>query len=85
MALIVIFLLGIANFALHQTVLESGHPLLRRVPGVAHRAGRRVMLLTEFFVLLGAMLLAANGWPAVASGYSAMNAIAAWLIVSRRI
>lgn len=88
MALIVIFLLGIANFALHQAVLESGHPLLGRVPGVAHRAGRRVMLLTEFFVLLGAMLLAANGWPAVAwayAGYSAMNAIAAWLIVSRRI
>lgn len=86
--LIVIFLLGIANFALHKAVLESGHPLLGKMPWFVHMLGRRLTLLTEFAVLLSAMLLAANGWPALAwayAAYSAMNAVAAWIILSGRI
>jgi len=88
MVIALIFLLGIANFALHKAVLESGHPLLGQMPWFVHMLGGKVTLVTEFFVLLAALLLAANGWPALAwvyFGYSLLNVIAAWLILSGRI
>lgn len=88
MAIIVIFLLGIGNFALHKAVLESGHPLLGRMPWFVHMLGGRITMLTEFLVLLAALLLAANGWPGLAWAYaiySALNAVSAWLILSDRI
>ncbi|WP_095012351.1 hypothetical protein [Tsuneonella mangrovi] len=88
MALIAIFLLGIGNFAMHKAVLESHHPLLGRMPWFVHMLGGRVTLATEFLVLLAAMTLAANGLPWlvwVYLAYSALNAFAAWLILSRRI
>ena len=88
MALVLIFLLGIGNFAMHRAVLGSGHPMLGRSPWFIHLLGGRVTLVTEFLLLLAAMLLAAEGWtwPAWAYlGYSALNAIAAWLILSRRV
>lgn len=88
MAIALIFLLGIANFALHKAVLESGHPLLGQMPWFVHMLGGKLTLVTEFLVLLAALLLAANGWPAlvwVYSGYSLLNVIAAWLILSDRI
>lgn len=84
----VIFLLGIGNFALHKAVLESGHPLIGKMPWFAHMLGHRLTLLTEFLVLLSAMLLAANGWPVLVwayAGYSALNGVAAWLILSGRV
>lgn len=88
MAIAILFVLGIGNFALHRAVLESGHPLLRRMPRLA--GGRRGSgsLLLEFAVLLAAMLLAANGWTAIVwfyIGYSALNALAAWLILGGRV
>ena len=55
-ALLATFLLGIANFALHKAVLESGHPLLGRMPFM-NMLGPRASLAAEFLVLLGAMLL----------------------------
>ena len=88
MALAIIFFLGIANFALHKAVLESGHPLLGRTPWFVHMLGGKLTLATEFLVLLAAMMLAANGWPGLAwayLGYSALNALAAWLILSGRV
>lgn len=88
MALIIIFLLGIANFALHKAVLESGHPSINKMPWFANMAGRRLTLLTEYLVLLSAMLLAANGWPGLAwayAAYSLINGMAAWLILTNRI
>lgn len=88
MAIVVIFVLGVANFALHKAVLESGHPLIGRMPWFVHMLGGRVTLISEFLVLLAAMLLAANGWPGLAwayLGYSALNALSAWLILTRRI
>src|SRR5690606_24177834 len=57
MAVILIFILGIGNFALHKAVLESGHPLLGRMPWFVHMLGGRITLVTEFLVLLAAMLL----------------------------
>lgn len=88
MAIVVIFLLGIANFALHGAVLGSGHPLLGRSPWFVHLLGGRVTLITEFLLLFAALLLAALGWPWLAwvyLGYSALNALGAWLILTRRV
>jgi hypothetical protein len=36
-----IFVLGIANFAMHKAVLESGHPLVGRMPWFVHMLGGR--------------------------------------------
>lgn len=88
MAIAVIFLLGIGNFALHKAVLESRHSLLGQMPWFVHMLGGRLTLLTEFLVLLAALLLAANGWPGLAWAYLAytvLNGLAAWLILSGRI
>lgn len=88
MALIIIFVLGIGNFALHRAVLESRHPMLGQMPWFVHMLGGRMTLATEFVVLLAALLLAANGWPSLAwayLGYTALNCVAAWLILTRRI
>lgn len=83
-----IFLLGIANFALHRAALDSGHPALGRSPWFIHLLGGRITLATEFLLLLAALLLTAQGsaWPAWAYlGYTLLNGFAAWLIVTRRI
>lgn len=88
MALIVTFLLGIGNFALHKAVLESRHPLLGEMPWFSNRLGRRFSLAIEFVVLLAALFLVANGWPGLAwayAGYSALNLMAAWLILKGRV
>lgn len=88
MAVILIFILGIGNFAVHKAVLESGHPLLGRMPWFVHMLGGRITLVTEFLVLLAAMLLVANGWPALAWAYllyTVLNMASAWLILSGRI
>jgi hypothetical protein len=86
--LAVIFTLGVVNFALHSAVLDSGHPLVRQMPGFVRLLGGRLTLLAEFLVLLAAMLLAANGWAGLVwayGGYSALNALSAWLILSGRM
>lgn len=86
--LIAIFVLGVANFAMHKAVLESGHPLVGQMPWSVHRLGGRVTLTVEFLVLLGAMLLVGagfTGWGWAYLGYTMLNALAAWLILTRRI
>jgi hypothetical protein len=63
-ATIVIFVLGIGNFALNRAVFNSDHPL--------------------FF----ALLLSVQGWPGFVwayCGYSAVNALAGWLLLSGRV
>lgn len=87
MAIVVLFLLGIANFAVHKAVLESGHPLLGRTAWYVHLLGGRFSLAVEFFMLLGAMLMVdtgAFGWAWGYALYSVVNALAAWLILSGR-
>lgn len=88
LALIIIFLLGIGNFAMHRAVLESGHPLVGQMPSFLQMLGGRLSLLAEFAVLVFALLLAANGWTSFAwayFGYSVLNGIAAWFILSGRV
>ena len=86
--LIIIFLLGVLNFALHGAVLASGHRLLGQMPGLIRALGGRLTLVAEFLVLLAAMLLAANGWSGLVwayAVYSGLNALSAWLILTDRI
>jgi hypothetical protein len=88
MAILLAFLLGIANFALHRAVLESGHPLLDRATWAIGRPGGRFSLALEFAALLAAMLAIANGatgWAWAYAAYSLTNAISAWLILTGRI
>lgn len=61
MAIFFLFLLGIGNFAMHKAVLESGHALLGQVPWFFHLLGGRFSLLVEFLMLLGTMLMVAQG------------------------
>lgn len=88
MAIVVLFLLGIANFAVHKAVLESGHPLLGQTSWYVHMLGGRLGLWIEFLMLLGAMLMVdagALGWAWGYAFYSLLNGLAAWLILSGRI
>ena len=88
MALILPFLLGMINFAMQRAVLESGHPALGRMPWFVHKLGGRIALGSEFAVLLAAMLMVGTGatWAGwVYAGYTAVNAVAVWLIVTRRV
>lgn len=87
-ATVIIFLLGVANFALNGAVFESGHPLFARLPQISRRLGRRAALVSEFAVLFFALLLSVEGWPGFAWAYAAytvFNGFAAWLILSRRV
>jgi hypothetical protein len=87
-ALLFTFLLGVLNFGMHKAVLESGHPLLGRMPWFVHMLSGKASLVVEFLLLLGAMLLAGTGklgWAWAYAGYSLLNAVAAWLILTRRV
>lgn len=88
MVLVVIFLLGVANFAMHGAVMHSGHPLLARNIWYLHRLGGKMTLVTEFLLLLAALLLASEGgkWLVYAYlVYTLLNLIAVWLILTRRV
>ncbi len=88
MLLIVLFLFGIANFAMHKAVLESGHPMIERIGWMRPRSGVPISLALEFAILLSTLLFVANGWPGLALVYvfySALNAVSAWAILTKRI
>ncbi|MXO91445.1 hypothetical protein [Pontixanthobacter aquaemixtae] len=88
MAIALIFLLGIGNFALHKAVMQSGHPMIGQIPWLAHANGRRIAFGLEFLVLVAALLLVTNGWPGLAWGYliySVINGLSGWLILSGKI
>jgi hypothetical protein len=87
-AILVIFLLGIGNFAFHGAILEGRYRLLRSLPAAVRVLGGRASLVAEFVVLLAALLLVATGhgaWGWAYFGYTLLNAFAAWLIVSQRL
>ncbi len=88
MGIAIIFLLGVANFAMHRAVLESGHAMVRMMQEGSSIFSPRVTLSMEFGLLLVAMLLVAYGrtaWGWTYAGYTTFNAITAWLILTRRI
>ena len=92
MALVLVFLFGIANFAAHKAVLESGHPLLGQLPWLFRGAGLRPSLILEFVLLASALAMsdpenqaASAGWSFAYGAYSVLNLLSAWLIVNRRV
>lgn len=88
MTILIIFVLGVGNFAMHRAVLASGHPMLGQVPWYIHLLGGRISLVAEFLLLLGALLLAHYGSPLWAwgyLGYTLLNGLGAWLILTRRV
>jgi hypothetical protein len=85
---IVIFVLGVANFALNRAVFDSRHPLFSRLPRASQLLGSRAALFTEFAVLFFALLLSVNGWPGFVWAYLAytlFNGLAAWLILAGKV
>lgn len=85
---IIIFVLGIGNFALGRAIFASGHPLFARLPHSSQTLARRASLATEFVVLYFALLLSVQGWPGFVWAYcfySALNGVAGWLILSGRV
>ncbi len=88
MAILITFLLGIGNFALHRAVMDSRHPLLGRVPWFYHHLGGHFSLAVEFLMLLATLLFAAQSivWaPICYVVYSMLNSFSAWLILSGRV
>ncbi len=70
MAILLTFLLGIGNFALHKAVLESRHPVVGLMPRFLIGEGGRGSLIAEFVILLAVMLFIANGHPGWGWGLS---------------
>lgn len=88
MAILLTFLFGIGNFAVHKAVLESGHPVLRQLPWMSNIRGGRFSLGLEFLVLLGALLLVgqgATGWAWGYAAYTLLNGFSGWLILTHRV
>lgn len=88
MALIVMFLLGVGNFAMHGAMRDSNHPLLARTPWYVNQMGGHLSLGVEYLMLLACMLMTAQGsagWVWGYGLYTMANGVAAWLILSRRI
>lgn len=88
MTVILTFLLGMGNFALHRAVLESGHPMVREMPAGGLRKARYASLALEFVLLCGALYAAERGylaWLLAYLGYSLFNGFAAWLLIKGRL
>ena len=88
MLLILTFLLGVGNFAMHRAVLDSGHPMLTQMAWLFRPMAGRLSLMVEFVMLLGSMLMVAagsTGWAIGYAAYSVVNLLSAWLILSGRV
>lgn len=88
MAIVITFLLGMGNFALHRAVLESGHPMVTEAPAGGLRKARFASLALEFVLLCGALYAAERGylaWLLAYFGYSLFNGLAAWLLIKGRL
>jgi hypothetical protein len=88
MLLIVCFVMGVANFAMHKAVSESGHPFVEETklyfsPQFSPYGSYAI----ELVLLIGALWFAHEGSLAVSltySVYTGINAVATWLLLSGR-
>ena len=84
MLLIFAFFMGVANFAMHKAVSESGHPVVEQTKKFLGPYGSYVI---ELALLIGAMSFANEGARAIAimyMVYTAVNGVASWLLLSGR-
>ena len=88
MILIFCFMMGVANFAMHKAVAESGHPFVEDTKRYfGQYFGQYSSYGIEFVMLIGAMLFAYEGSLIIAFiywAYTGMNALATWLLLSGR-
>lgn len=88
MLVILCFLMGIANFAMHKAVAESGHPYVEDTKRYfGQYFGPYASYAIELAMLIGAMIFAYDGALAIAGlygAYTAMNGIATWMLMSGR-
>ena len=88
MILIFCFMMGVANFAMHKAVAESGHPFVEDTKRYfGQYFGQYSSYGIEFVMLTGAMLFAYEGSLIIAFiywAYTGMNALATWLLLSGR-
>ena len=89
MFVVVSFLLGITNFALHKAVIESRHPFVEDSKLYFGRHfGKHGSYILEFVILVGALVFAAGGsWLAliVYIFYTSLNVLAAWMLLSGKV
>lgn len=81
---LLILIAGVANFAMHRWMLESGHPVVEAAIRPIRRAmGRNASIVIEFGILIGALWMAQRSWfvPMLLYGvYTALNAATVALI-----
>jgi hypothetical protein len=88
MLLVFCFLMGIANFAMHKAVAESGHPFVedtKRYFGTYFSPYGSYAI--ELTLLIGAMWFANESSLIISLfywAYTGMNGIATWLLLSGR-
>ncbi|NJM49749.1 MAG: hypothetical protein HC843_01700 [Sphingomonadales bacterium] len=89
MPVIITFLLGIANFAMQKAVSESGHPFVEDSKIYFGRYfGKNSSYYLEYAILVGVLYFSVGGsWLALAVYmiYSALNALAAWALLTGRV
>lgn len=88
MALILVFLAGVCNFAMHRAVLESRHPIFVQMNWTINSLSGRLGLVFEFTLLFLAMLLASRGqwgWLSIYFAYFVFNGGVCWMFLTRRI
>ncbi|WP_033925517.1 hypothetical protein [Sphingomonas sp. 35-24ZXX] len=88
MAIILIFLCGIINFALHKATMESDHPMAVQMRGIFRHFMRGWgTYLLEYLILLSALSFAALGYTIALPAYivyTGMNGVAGWAILTGR-
>jgi hypothetical protein len=87
--LLLCFLLGIANFAMHKAVVESGHPFVEDTKlYFGQHFGKHGSYAIEFVILAAAMLFANAGSLLIVLfylGYTALNMLATYLLLSGKV
>ena len=63
MALVLLVLLGIGNFAMHRAFMESDDPLVQEMlRPFTDKVGPNITYVFEFLLLVGAMAIATRNW-----------------------
>ncbi|WP_417610574.1 hypothetical protein [Parasphingorhabdus sp.] len=88
MYIVIIFLCGICNFAMHKAMLESNHPIIAEARGSFRRLlGPYGSYILEFVMLVAAMIFANMGMLTAVIFYfiyTLANCAAAWVLFSNK-
>lgn len=89
MALFILFICGVINFACHKATMDSDHPVMEQTRKSMQKfAGGRGSYILEFVILLSAMGFAEMGSAIAVPAYgiyTAINGLAAYLILSGKM